>query len=289
MTIEDNSPSSSRAAAPDAEREAGKWLKELAVFAVLAALVAAYWSVTAGISPFDPAFTPLSIIAAGLLAAFWLLFLYFVFYLLLGGVFTSFVGVLRRRVWARVLFPAYLAVHLVVYGYVLEKIIVLTSSRSLLTLGPQAYLMAIYYYRPHTIAEALASMTRNPGIFIILPPFYALVLGPFALFSAFLIGVLVVVHTDRLLRAAGRLRKAGGSVVYPAMGLVGGASCCVSLPDLAAYGSFFGATALSTGAWTTLLYYLYYFLPLTVIITFVATLLPSVTHGRTHDVRSGAD
>lgn len=278
-----------KAAAPAAGLQAGRWLKELAVFAMLAALVAAYWRVTAGISPFDSTFAPLSIIAGGLLAAFWLLFIYFIFYLLLGRIFSSFIGVLRRRVWARVLFPAYLAVHIVVYGYVLEKIVVLSSSRSLPTLSPQAYLMAIYYYSPHTLVEALISMTQNPGIFIILPPFYAVVLGPFALFSAFLIGVLVVVHTDRLLRAAGRLKRAGGSVIYPAIGIVGGASCCISLPDLAAYGSPFGATALSTGVWTGLLYSLYYFLPLTVIIAFLATLLPAVSGGRKQDASSSAD
>ncbi len=239
-----------------------------------------YWFATLSVSPFEPALTTSQLASAVFLLAFWLLLVLLVFGLLLRGVTLSFLRILKSSIWAKILFPAYLAVHLIIYGIVLEKITVLAEGSPPINFGAQAYLEVSYYFEPHTIVNALLQLTQNPGIIIILPPFYGITLGPFALFSALTIGILVTVHISRLLRLSDRLRMAGGSIVYPAVGIAGGASCCISLPDIAVSVSPFSAAIFSTPLWVNLLYVLYYILPLSVMIAFAVTLLPSGTGRR---------
>ncbi len=239
-----------------------------------------YWFSTLSVPEYSISTTLAETASNILLVMFWVLLSAFIFGLLLRNVSVSFIRTIRTRLWAKLFFPAYLAVHLVIYGVVLEKIIVLTyGAPPPLNLGPRAYLVFNYYFTPHTLFNALIQITQNPGIVVVIPPFYGITLGPFALFSAFLVGVLVTVHTDRLMRISGKLRKAGGSVVYPAVGIVGGASCCISLPDLAVSASPFATVAFTTPLWTNVLYALYYVLPLSVIMVFVATLMPRSRRG----------
>lgn len=254
-------------------------LSAAAIFSLFMMLFG-YWFSTLFVPAFSTSTTVAQAASDVLLLLFWVLLTVFTFGVVLRDVSISFIRTIRTRLWAQLLFPAYLAVHLVIYGVVLEKIIVLAYGAPPLSLGPRAYLVFNYYFTPHTLFNALIQITQNPGIVLVLPPFYGVTLGPFAIFSAFLIGVLVTVHTDRLLRISGKLRKAGGSVVYPAVGIVGGASCCISLPDLAASISPFATVAFTTPLWTNVLYALYYVLPISVIVAFVATLMPRSRRGR---------
>lgn len=234
-----------------------------------------YWLSTLYVPPFGPGMGTAQAVSVLLLVAFWSILVVLVFGVLLTGLLESFFIVLKRSLWAKVLFPSYLALHLVIYGIVLEKITTILEGSPPLNFGPQAFMVFDFYFYPHTLLNTLVQITQNPGIVIILPPFYGVTLGPFAIFSAVLIGLLVIVHIDRLLRLSGRIRKAGGSIVYPAVGIVGGASCCISLPDIAASASPFAATIFSTPLWVNLLYILYYLLPISVIAAFAFTLLPS--------------
>lgn len=241
---------------------------------LLFTLLFGYWYATLFVQPFEPTLTPPEIVSDILLILFWALLLFMVLWTLLRRVTLAFIRTIREKRWAKILFPVYLAVHLLVYGLVLERIIILSEGAPPFSLGAQAYIEFNYFFTPHTLLNALLQITQNPGIVVIIPPYYGITLGPFALFSALLIGVLVIVHTDRLIRISSRIRRAGGSIIYPVVGVVGGASCCISLPDIAASASPFAAVIFTTPAWTNLLYVLYYLLPLTVIIVFVITLVP---------------
>lgn len=241
---------------------------------LLFALLLGYWYATLFVQPFEPSLTSPEIVSDVLLILFWILILLLVLWVLLKKVTKSFVRTMRERRWAKILFPVYLAVHLLVYGLVLERIIILSEGAPPFSLGAQAYMEVNYFFIPHTLLNALLQITQNPGIVVIIPPYYGITLGPFALFSALLIGILVTVHTDRLIRISSRIRKAGGSIIYPVVGVVGGASCCISLPDIAASASPFAAVIFTTPVWTNLLYVLYYLLPLSVIVVFVVTLVP---------------
>ncbi len=238
-------------------------------------MVLGYWLATLYVPPFGPGFGTAQTVSVLLLVAFWSILVLLVFGVLLAGAVGSFFRILKRSLWAKALFPAYLAVHLVIYGIVLERITTILEGAPPLSFGPQAFMVFNFYFFPHTLFNTLLQMTQNPGIVIILPPFYGVTLGPFAIFSAVLIGLLVTVHIDRILHLSGRIRKAGGSVVYPAVGIVGGASCCISLPDIAASASPFALAIFSTPLWVNLLYILYYLLPISVIVAFAVTLLPS--------------
>lgn len=245
-----------------------------ALIFLLFALLFGYWYATLFVQPFEPSLTLPEVVADVLLVLFWIVVMVLVLRVLLRRVMQSFVRTLSEKRWAQILFPVYLAVHLLVYGIVLERIIVLTAGPPPFSFGAQAYIEFNYFFTPHTLLNALLQITQNPGIVVIIPPYYGVTLGPFALFSALLIGILVTVHIDRLIKLSARLRRAGGSIIYPVVGIVGGASCCISLPDIAASASPFAVVIFTTPLWTTLLYVLYYLLPLTVIAVFVITLVP---------------
>lgn len=231
-----------------------------------------YWILTISASPVQKAVSFAEVLSTVMLFVFWLLLFLLVFAVLLKDETLSFYRIVRKKLWARILYPSYLAVHLVIYGVVLERITLLSSGAPPINFGAQAFTVLDYYYSPHTILQSLIQMTQNPGIVMIFPPFYGISLGPFAIFSAMLIGMLVVVHTDRLSRLSGRLRRAGGSIVYPAIGIVGGATCCISLPDIAVSATPFAVAVFSTPLWSGLLYVLYYLLPISVIAVFAITI-----------------
>lgn len=249
------------------------------VFLLFTALFG-YWFSTLFIPPFQSGVSGAQLVATSLIFIFWGLLVLLFLGVALRGMTRAFLGVLRRRLWARILFPAYMAVHLIAYGLVLERIFVLATGSPQVSIGGAVYLAFSYYFSPHTLANALLQITQTPSLVIVVPPFYGVTLGPFAAFSALSIGMLVTVHIDRLITVSGRLRRAGGSVVYPAVGVVAGASCCVSLPDIAATSTPLSAVIFATPLWTTVLYALYYLLPVSVIAAFTVTLMPLMKRGR---------
>ena len=233
-----------------------------------------YWFSTLFVRPYQAAVNGAQVAATALLVLFWFSLAVLVLGVWLRRITASFVRALKAATWARVVFPVYLTAHLIVYGIVLERIIIIASGTPPINFGPHAFVSINDYFSPHTLFNALLQMTQNPGIIIVIPPFYGVTLGPFAIFSAVLIGMLVVVHIDRLMRATRLIRRAGGSVIYPAVGIVAGSSCCISLPDLAASASPFAAVIFGTPFWAGVLYVLYYLLPLSVIGAFTVTLRP---------------
>jgi hypothetical protein len=141
---------------------------------------------------------------------------------------------IRTRVGAAVFWP-YLALHLFIYGFLLELILAGIYGMTF-NLGPSLSVVTDAFVPP-TFSNALLDLSYSPSAIFTLPPVLS---GAFSLYSvsaALVIGVLVVANVLGVMEL-GRLRTAGqrptSFVVLPAVGVVLGASCCLSLPALIA-------------------------------------------------------
>lgn len=181
------------------------------------------------------------------------------------------VGILHSWKWALV-FGAYLLFHIVVYSVLLERIFVGASGDAPAVAGNHLIIYTVTSFYPHTPLNALIMMGENPGITAVIAPYYELPLSAYAFLSAFIIGMLVVLHLHFLHGAARAFRRRGMSVVYPAVGVAAGASCCISIPELVANYVAVSASLLSSALLFNSLLALYFLLPAVVIVSFAVSL-----------------
>lgn len=247
---------------------------------MFAAFIAYYLS-TLYISqnPF-PENTLMEIISISADMFFWSLAVAGIYFILLGSAMTEFASAMKTRLWAPILFAGYISFHLIIYGVVLEKILISLYGAPPFNSGLHAFLSYGAVFYPHTPLNTLIELSYNPSLSLYLPPFYGIALGTFSFFTAFLIAILVVVHIYRLQKSAPSFKKAGYSIIYPSVGVIGGASCCISIPELVASYAPLSSSILLIPAWDYLLTSLYFLLPIAVIVAFSLTLLHSGLHGK---------
>ncbi len=163
-------------------------------------------------------------------------------------------------------FFGYISVHLVIYGFLLERILVAVFGAPPGNTGAAVLISSNFAIQPHTWYNVLLLVTVDPNLTILAPPYYGVVLGPFAIISALVIAILVVGNFSRLIKVSSVIKKWGGSTLIPVVGVVGGASCCISIPELLAAFSptIFAVTVAPLGA--VVLNVLYYALPISVAI-----------------------
>jgi hypothetical protein len=179
---------------------------------------------------------------------------------------------LKRRAFVVPVGTVYLVFHLFVYGIVLEKILTYAYGAPPYSNGFSLFASFSPYFYPHTLFTSLVQLTVTPSVTVLAPPYYSLSLGPFSFFSAIVIDLLVVANLGTVLSTTvmrGRFAEALG---LPLVGVAGGASCCISVPEILTSVSPFYAALLTSPLGIGLLNILYYALPLTVIFVLRANL-----------------
>lgn len=141
---------------------------------------------------------------------------------------------LRTRLGVSVFWP-YLALHLFIYGFLLEAILAGIYGITL-TIGPSFSIVTDAFVPPNVL-NALLDLSYSPSAVFTLPPALS---GAFSLYSvsaAVVIDVLVVANVTEVVRLGEertRRQRATSFVALPAVGVILGASCCLSLPALIA-------------------------------------------------------
>ncbi len=142
---------------------------------------------------------------------------------------------LRTRLGAAVFWP-FLAIHLFIYGFLLE--VILASVYGVVFALSPSLTVATEVFMPPSALNALFDLSFNPSISFTLPPVLSGALSFYGFAVAILVGVLVLANVTKTVEL-GRLctlgRKARSYFLVPALGLVLGASCCVSVPALVSY------------------------------------------------------
>lgn len=163
-------------------------------------------------------------------AFFWAALLFFLFRFPLRSAVTEFSGSIRSSSGVGT-FVGYLSIHLLIYGFLLEAILASVYGTSVFATGP-GFFLTTNVYLPSSLVSTAFDLSYNPVLLLNLPPIFSAALSFYSLAIALAIAVLVVANLGKA-RELGRLRTLGDRTknlfVLPAIGVVLGASCCISV------------------------------------------------------------
>jgi len=189
---------------------------------------------------------PAELLAPGL---FW----YAVCFLLLSyplrDAFETFTRYIRTGFGAGV-FALYLALHVVLYGFMLESILVSFFDRPFVSATASVF-VTTSVFAPPSFENAVLGLWFNPWVTLTVPPLFSDALSFYSLAIAIVIAILIVANigkTKELGRACSTRLKSRSMVIFPALGIALGASCCLSVPILITVAAP-GAVALSSSLW----------------------------------------
>jgi len=148
-----------------------------------------------------------------------------------------------------VIFCVYLVIHLFVYGFLLE--LILASIYGISVPLTPSLIVTTNVFSPPSPVSTLFNLGFNPSISFDLPPVLSGALSFYAVAVAVLVDVLILANIGearKLRRSSGLGRLRASYVLMPVLGLVLGASCCISVPALVSY-AFPSAATGATYDW----------------------------------------
>ena len=131
-------------------------------------------------------------------------------------------------------FAVYLIIHILLYGFLLEGILTSFLGKDFVSTAAGATLTTTVFTPPSAINAVLA-LWYNPWIAITIPPIFSTTLSLYSLVIAVIIDVLIVANigkTRELGKACSTGARSRSMVLFPALGIAFGASCCLSVPLL---------------------------------------------------------
>ncbi len=218
---------------------------------ILLGVVASYFAYVWGSAKVNPA----EILAP-------ILFWYGLSFMLLNYPFRSAVNDFRRYIRTfsgALVFAVYLVVHILLYGFLLEGILTNFYGKDFFTTATGATLTTTVF-TPPTALNVVLSLWYNPWITLTTPPAFNTTLSLYSLVIAVIIDILIVANIGmarELGKACSIATKSRSIVLFPALGIAFGASCCISVPLLFTVTAVPSAAALSSLLWV---YDLTYFL-----------------------------
>jgi hypothetical protein len=195
--------------------------------------------------------------------AFWTGFVLIVLAFPLRAVLLDFVRSLKTALGPAV-FGAYLATHLLLYGFILEGIVTAIHGPQLLGVSTPTLFVYTDTFVPPSIPSALLDLSYNPAIVFTFPPEFSAALSFYSISMAVVIAVLVVANVVRT-RELGKLctasKMAKSFVLLPMVGVALGSSCCLSVAGLVSVYLLPAALADALASNLMLYYFTYFVLP----------------------------
>ena len=146
------------------------------------------------------------------------------------GLFSNYL----KRPKGAIVFVSYISVHLLLYGLILEGIIIYTHKFPSLVSQTSILPSSVLIY-PVSVASVLEDLAFNPSLNFAIPPGYTLSLSLYSFVIALVIAILVVTNVMRVVdisRSCSVRRRSVTLFGLPLLGVIGGATCCLSLPFL---------------------------------------------------------
>lgn len=191
---------------------------------------------------------------------FWCGLLGLIFRYPLNGIVRE-IGTFFRSVLGFLTYVTYMSFHLILYGFILEGIVSSVSPVFYSFPVRASFAVSSSMLYPATFQNAVLGLFVFPDISLTIPPILEASLSLFSIAMAVIIGLLVeanIMKSIELKAACSRRKKSMTFFVLPVIGVVGGASCCLSLPIFIALLAS-PATALASPS-ILLGYYATYFL-----------------------------
>jgi hypothetical protein len=200
------------------------------------------------------------------------LFWYAVAFLLLAyplrGAFQVFLRNIGTAFGASV-FALYLVLHVLLYGFMLETILVSFFDRPFVSTSANVY-VTTSVFAPPSLLNAVVGLWFNPWVTLTIPPEFSDALSLYSIVIAVIIAILIVANIGKT-RELGKLcstrLKSRTMVLFPALGIALGASCCLSVPILVTVVAP-AAVALSSSLWVYDATY-FFFPPLAIILLYL--------------------
>jgi hypothetical protein len=164
---------------------------------------------------------------------FWFSLISLAFLFPLRSVVRQFLGY-AKTVRGALIFAVYLSVHLFLYGLILEGILIYFYKVPEIIYQGSVSFTAILAY-PESLVSILEDFAFNPSLNISIPPAYNLALSLYSIGIALVIAVLVVANVMKVAemsKACTLAQRSRAIVALPALGVISGAACCISLPFL---------------------------------------------------------
>jgi hypothetical protein len=198
-------------------------------------------------------------------AIFWLGAFLLMWSLFLGRTLTLAANFAKTRTGA-LIGGAYITAHLLLYGFVLEGILVFIYGITPFVSSPVAYLSSDVLY-PASLGNALVGLGFSPTINLLVPPYFEASLSFFSIFIAVVVDALILANINKVKEIGDvgpQFARSRAYLLMPFTGIILGASCCMSLPLLLSI----VAPSLQGAANLIWAFYLTYFLlpPLAVIV-----------------------
>ncbi len=147
-------------------------------------------------------------------------------------------------------FALYLALHVVLYGFMLESILVSFFDQPYVSAAANVY-VTTSVFAPPSLANAILALWFNPWVTVTIPPLFDDALSFYSVAIAVVIAILIVANIGRA-RELGKVcstkMRSRSMLIFPALGIVLGASCCLSVPVLIILAAP-SAAALSSSLW----------------------------------------
>jgi hypothetical protein len=190
-------------------------------------------------------------------ALFWCAVVFFLLAVPLREAAHAFSRYVRTSVGIAV-FALYMAIHLLLYGFLFDAVLASFYGVSYFA-AAAGFFVTTNLFSPPSLVSTAFDIAYNPVVVITAPPVFSAALSFYSIAAALVIAVLVVANIGKT-KELGELRTARGKtrvfVVLPAIGVVLGASCCLSVAGLISLVSP-GASLLTSSPW---IYYVTYFL-----------------------------
>lgn len=131
-------------------------------------------------------------------------------------------------------FAVYLSIHILLYGFLLEGILVSFFAQPFISRSASVY-VTTSVFAPPTILNAILGLWFNPWVTVTVPPSFVDAISFYSLAIAVVIAVLIVANIGKT-RELGKVVtgsvKSRTMIILPVLGIVLGASCCLSVPVL---------------------------------------------------------
>jgi len=166
-------------------------------------------------------------------------------------------------------FALYLIIHVFLYGFMLESILVSFFDRPFVSASTTVY-VTTSVFAPPSVSNAVIGLWFNPWITLTIPPLLSDAISFYSLDIAVVIAILIVANIGRtreLGSVCSTTLKSRSLVVFPALGIALGASCCLSVPILVTVAAP-SAVALSSSLWLYDATY-FFFPPLAVVLLYL--------------------
>ncbi len=144
-------------------------------------------------------------------------------------------SIIRSRLSMTVVgvFLGYLSLHYFVYSIALERLLSSIYGELFQVTSPFLSLTFSPFYPP-SLLTLLYNVIFNPALVGGFPPNYYFELSFYAIAMGFIIATLVTANIVRVMQYASTLKRAKVIILAPLLGVIGGGSCCISVPILLA-------------------------------------------------------